>query len=285
MRFGFQYTSFDWPGGPAQIGARLAESAGILDEAGAETLFLMDHFFHLEEWFAVDAPLLEGYTGLAFLAGHTRTCRLGLLVTGVTYRHPGVLAKTVSSLDVVSGGRATFGIGAAWYEREHIGLGVPFPPTAERFERLEETIQICQQMWSGEAKPYEGRHYQLAETFDRPGPLGPIPILIGGGGEKKTLRLVARYADACNIFASGTDEVTHKLDVLRRHCDAEERDYHTITKTLAMYRPADDPDAFLAELSPYRDLGIDTVYTSARGDAVAFAEHFAANLAPRLADL
>lgn len=285
MRFGFQYTTFDWPGGPAEIGARLAESAGILDEAGAETLLLMDHFFHLDEYFPVDAPLLEGYTGLAFLAGRTRACRLGLLVTGVTYRHPGVLAKTVSSLDVVSGGRATFGIGAAWYEREHIGLGIPFPPVAERFERLEETIQICQQMWSGEAKPYDGRHYRLAETFDRPGPLGPIPIMIGGTGERKTLRLVARYADACNIFASGTDEVAHKLDVLRRHCDAEDRDYDTINKTMSMYRSSDDPDGFLAELAPYRDLGIDTVYTSSRGDVVAFAEHFATHLAPRIADL
>ncbi|MDQ3944235.1 MAG: LLM class F420-dependent oxidoreductase [Actinomycetota bacterium] len=284
MRFGFQFSAFDWPGGPAEIGTRLAESARILDEAGAETLFLMDHFFHLEPYFPVDAPILEGYTGLGFLAGHTRRARLGLLVTGVTYRHPGVLAKTVSTLDVLSGGRATLGIGAAWYEREHVGLGIPFPPVAERFERLEETIQICGQMWSGEAKPYQGRHYQLAETLNRPGPLGRIPILIGGTGERKTLRLVARYADACNLFASSPEEVAHKLDVMRGHCEAEDRDYDSIGKTMMMSTSTEDPDTFLAALAPYRDLGIDTVYTAAKDDPVAFAERFATGFAPRLAD-
>ncbi|MGH8990029.1 MAG: LLM class F420-dependent oxidoreductase [Acidimicrobiia bacterium] len=285
MRFGFQFSSFEWPGGPPEIGARLGEAARILDEAGADTLFLMDHFFHLEGFVPVDSPLLEGYTTLGFLAGHTSQTRLGLMVTGVTYRHPGVLAKTVSTLDVLSGGRATLGIGAAWYEREHIGLGIPFPPVAERFERLEETIQICRQMWSGEAKPYEGRHYRLAETLDRPGPLGHIPLLIGGGGERKTLRLVARYADACNLFSTGADEVGHKLDVLRRHCESEGRDYGTIRKTmLAFAASTRDPDAFLAATAPYRDLGFDTVITASRGDPVAFAERFAADLAPRLAD-
>ncbi|MGH9035952.1 MAG: LLM class F420-dependent oxidoreductase [Acidimicrobiia bacterium] len=284
MHFGFQFSAFDWPGGPAEIGARLGESARILDDAGAETLFLMDHFFHLEPYFPVDAPILEGYTGLGFLAGHTRRARLGLLVTGVTYRHPGVLAKTVSTLDVLSSGRATLGIGAAWYEREHIGLGISFPPVAERFERLEETIQICRQMWSGEAKPFDGRHYQLAETLDRPGPLGRIPLLIGGTGERKTLRLVARYADACNVFASSPEEVAHKLDVLRRHCETEERDYDTISKTMMMFSSSDDVDGFLAALAPYRDLGIDAVYTATRADPVAYAETFATRLAPRLAD-
>jgi len=285
MRFGFQFSAFDWPGGAGEIGTRLSESARILDEAGAETLFMMDHFFHLEPYFPVDAPILEGYTGLGFLAGQTSRTRLGLLVTGVTYRHPGVLAKTVSTLDVLSGGRATLGIGAAWYEREHIGLGIAFPPVAERFERLEETIQICRQMWSGEAKPYEGVHYQLGETLDRPGPLGRIPLLIGGTGERKTLRLVARYADACNVFASGTEEVAHKLDVLRGHCETEQRDYDTIAKTMMMSSSIDDPDAFLADLAPYQELGIDTVYTATRGDPVAYAEAFATRLASRLSDL
>lgn len=285
MRFGFQYSWFDWPGGPPEMATRLGESARILDEAGAETLWLMDHFFHLEPYFPVDAPLLEGYTGLGFLAAHTRRARLGLLVTGVTYRHPGVLAKTVSTLDVLSGGRATLGIGAAWYEREHVGLGVPFPPVAERFERLEEAIQICRQMWSGEAKPYEGRHHRLAETLDRPGPLGRIPILIGGAGERKTLRLVARYADACNLFPSSPDDVAHKLQVLQGHCEAEHRDYGEITKTLLFPTPIDDADDFLAGLAPYRELGIDTVYAAVIGDPVAFAEHFAAEVAPGLADV
>ena len=148
--------------------------------------------------------MLEGYTSLGFLAGQTDTMTLGLLVTGVTYRHPGLLAKIVTTLDVLSGGRAQLGIGAAWYEREHRGLGVPFPPLAERFERLEETLQICLQMWSDDAGPYEGRHYHLAETICSPPPISsPRPsLLIGGSGERKTLRLVARYADACNLFAT-----------------------------------------------------------------------------------
>lgn len=245
----------------------------------------MDHFFHLEPFFPVDSPILEGYTSLGFLAAHTRTARLGLLVTGVTYRPPGVLAKTVSSLDVLSGGRATLGIGAAWYEREHAGLGIPFPPVAERFERLEECIQICRQMWSGEAKPFEGRHYQLGETLDRPGPLGRIPLLIGGGGERKTLRLVARYADACNLFASNPEEVGHKLAVLRNHCEAEDRDYDTIDKTLFTMADPNDIDATLAKLEPYRELGFDTVHLAAPGDPVAVAERVTTDLAPRLVAL
>src|SRR5918994_6332875 len=164
-------------------------------------------------------PMLEGYTGLGVLAGITRKVRLGLLVTGVTYRHPGLLAKTVATLDVLSGGRAQLGIGAAWYEREHRALGVPYPPVSERFERLEETLRIVRQMWSEDDGPFEGRHYQLAETLNSPQPLRPPPIMVGGDGEQKTLRLVARYADACNVFASpergNPAEIERKLAVLR----------------------------------------------------------------------
>ena len=192
---------------------------------GVRTMSFMDHFFQMDWMAPAEDPMLEGYTALGFVAGRTERLRLRLLVTGVTYRHPGLLAKTVTTLDVVSGGRAELGIGAAWYEREHRGLGVPFPPTAERFERLEEAIQICLQMWSDDNGPYEGRHYRLDETLCSPMPVStPRPrILIGGGGERKTLRLVAQYADACNLFG-GPDEVAHKLDVLRRHCDAVGRD-------------------------------------------------------------
>ena len=170
--------------------------------------------------------MLEGYTALGFLAGQTERITLGLLVTGVTYRHPGLLAKTVTTLDVLSGGRAMLGIGAAWYEREHLGLGVPYPSMGERFERLEETLQICLQMWSDDEGPYEGKHFRLAETICRPAPLSsPRPkVLIGGSGERKTLRFVARYADACNLFSAGHDEIAHKLDVLARHCETEGRD-------------------------------------------------------------
>jgi F420-dependent oxidoreductase-like protein len=181
-----------------------------------------------------EQEMLEGYSALSFLAGHTKRARLGTMVTGVTYRHPGVLVKTVTTLDVLSGGRAYLGIGAAWFEREHAGLGVPFPKLGERFERLEEALRIAHQMWSGKAAPFAGKHYQLAETLCVPAPVSrPHPrILIGGMGEKKTLRLVARYADACNLFEFlGTDGLTKKLEVLRRHCDTERRDFGSIEKT------------------------------------------------------
>jgi F420-dependent oxidoreductase-like protein len=206
--------------------------------------------------------MLEGYTSLGFLAGQTRTMSLGLLVTGVTYRHPGLLAKIVTTLDVLSGGRAVFGIGAAWYEREHRGLGVPFPPVSERFERLEETLQVCLQMWSDDDGPYEGTHYQLAETICVPPPIQrPRPrILIGGGGERKTLRLVARYADACNLFATDVDGVRHKLEVLARHCDDVGRDPAEIRTTiLGGGDPVGDPDGFVAAMEQYAELGVDLV--------------------------
>ena len=184
------------------------------------------------------------------------------MVTGITYRHPGLLAKIVTTLDVLSGGRAMLGVGAAWYEREHRALGVPYPPVAERFERLEETIQICEQMWSDNDGPYEGKYYQLAETICVPQPLQSPrpPILIGGGGEKKTLRLVAKYADACNLFGSSVADVSHKLDVLRAHCDAEGRDYDAIQKTIiGRVDPEGDVSGFLKDMEEYAKLGIDLV--------------------------
>jgi F420-dependent oxidoreductase-like protein len=285
MRFGVQYPLFDWPGGPAELAGKLAESARIIDEAGAETIWLMDHHFQMDWLRPADDPMLEGYTTLGFLAGHTRRAELGLLVTGVTYRHPGVLAKTVSTLDVLSGGRAVLGIGAAWYEREHLGLGVPFPPVAERFERLEEAIQICLQMWSGKAAPYQGKHYQLAETIDSPGPLHRPRIMVGGSGEKKTLRLVARYADACNLFPQSPEELAHKLEVLQGHCQAEGRDYGEIDKTILYPGEVTDAVAFASALAPYVELGVQVVYVPVSGDPVEFAERFAASVAPRLAEV
>ncbi len=234
MRYGLTVALFDNPEGAAGIAPAFGRTARAAEAAGFSSLWVMDHFFQIPGVGEVEQPMMEGYATLAYAAALTERIRLGTLVTGVTYRHPGVLVKTVTTLDVLSGGRAWFGIGAGWFEREHLGLGVPFPATAERFERLEETLMIAKQMWSGEAPPFEGRHYRLAEPIGSPLPLSRPhpPIMIGGGGEKKTLRLVARHAGACNLSAmNGVDEVARKLDVLRAHCDAEGRDYDAIEKT------------------------------------------------------
>ncbi len=269
MQLDLHVSRFDWAGGPAGIGPGVADLARRAEAIGVRTLSFMDHFFQMDWMAPASDPMLEGYTALGFVAGCTSALRLRLLVTGVTYRHPGLLAKTVTTLDVLSGGRAELGIGAAWYEREHLGLGVPFPPTAERFERLEEALQICLQMWSGAGGTYEGRHYQLAEVLCSPLPVSsPRPrIMIGGGGEKKTLRLVAQYADACNIFG-GPEELTHKLGVLRRHCEAIGRDPNEIEVT-AMYReipPGASVDDLVRGAEALAAVGVSTIVTGAVGD-------------------
>ncbi len=234
MKIGLQIPSFNWPGWPANGGARLAEIAAAADEAGLASLWVMDHFFQIRHLGPPEDPMLEAYSTLSYLASVTKHARLGTMVTGVVYRHPGYLIKTVSTLDVLSGGRATLGIGAAWNEQEAVGLGFPFPPLKERFERLEEALRIAKQMWSGDVKPFKGKHYQLTRPINSPQPLTRPhpPILIGGGGEKKTLRLVAKYGDACNLFAgAGADVIKRKLDVLKRHCDAAGRPYNEIERT------------------------------------------------------
>jgi F420-dependent oxidoreductase-like protein len=234
MRIGLQLPSFNLAAGPAGTAARLVEIAQAAEAGGFASLWVMDHYFQIPLVGPAEDPMLEGYGALSFLAGVTRRVKLGTLVTGVTYRHPGLLIKTVSTLDVLSGGRAYLGIGAAWFDREHLGLGVPYPSLGERFERLEEALEIAVQMWSDDTGPFEGRHYRLAETLNVPQPLSRPrpPILIGGGGERKTLRLVARYGDACNLFAMmGLPEVQRKLDVLKRHCDDVGRPYDEIEKT------------------------------------------------------
>jgi F420-dependent oxidoreductase-like protein len=208
-----------------------------------------------------------------------------VLVTGVMYRHPGLLAKIVTTLDVLSGGRARMGIGASWYEREQRGLGVPVVPVAERFERLEETLQICLQMWSEDTGPFSGRHYQLAETMCVPAPISRPhpPILVGGGGEKKTLLLAARYADACNVFGISPDDVAHKLDVLRSHCEDEGRDYDRIDKTVLAMRPAlADVDGFLAAAAEYAALGVTELGVMPDRHPVEFATQIAERVLPRL---
>lgn len=288
MNLGMHYFTFTHPGWETTIADTLAEAARLADDGGVDLFTVMDHWYQMENAGGPFEPMLEGYTTLGFLAGITQRVRLGLLVTGVTYRHPGLLAKIVSTLDTLAKGRAVLGIGAAWYEREHDGLGVPFPPLAERFERLEEAIQICQQMWSDDDGAFEGVHYRLAETINLPQPSrGRVPIMIGGGGERKTLRLVAQYGDACNLFAGTEPEdlarVEHKLAVLRQHCDDLGTDYDAIEKTI-LYRgdPIGDPDAMLRDYEAYAALGITlasgspTPYQDPIPWATAFAE-----LAPR----
>ena len=203
MRIGLQVPSFTWPGGTAEIGARLAEIGRTADDAGFSSLWVMDHFFQIQMVGPPEHPMLEGYSALNFLAGVTKRAKLGTLVTGVHYRHPGILLKTVTTLDVLSGGRAYLGIGAGWNEHETRGLGVPFPPLKERFEQLEETLRIAHQMWSDDRSAISGKHFQLTDPLNHPQPLTRPhpPIMVGGGGEQKTLRLVAQYADACNLFA------------------------------------------------------------------------------------
>jgi len=258
MRLGITLANFTLRGGAPDLGRVLARAATLADSAGLDSLWVMDHFFQIPPLGPAELDMLEGYTVLGYLAAHTRRVRLGTLVTGVTYRHPGVLVKTVTSLDVLSAGRAWFGIGAAWFEREHQGLGVPFPPLRERFERLEETLQIALQMWSANNGPFHGRHYQLQETLCVPQPLSRPrpPIMIGGGGEKKTLRLVAQYGDACNVFGDA-NTVSGKFAVLKAHCERLGRDYGAIDKTVMVpYHP--DPEVLLKRLAALAAVGTDT---------------------------
>ncbi|HYT28831.1 MAG TPA: LLM class F420-dependent oxidoreductase, partial [Ktedonobacteraceae bacterium] len=268
MRLGLQVPNFTWPTGQAQLGDTFGLIAQRAERAGLYSFWVMDHFFQIPSVGPSENEMLEGYSALAFAAGRTNRIKLGTMVTGVTYRHPGILVKTVTTLDVLSHGRAYLGIGAAWNEEEHRGLGVPFPPLAERFERLEETLQIAHQMWSGNDKPYEGKYYHLARPLNSPQAVQKPhpPILIGGTGERKTLRLVAQYADACNIFARlPKPEIQRKLGVLREHCQAVGRPYEQIEKTtLSSFNLTRDgrngsttPAALLEELAQQAALGID----------------------------
>jgi alkanesulfonate monooxygenase len=269
MDLGLHVSNFTWMGGTPELGPTLARVAREAENAGVSRLTVMDHVWQIGVNGPVENAMLEPYTVLGFLAAHTERVRLHTLVTGVVYRPPGLLAKMVSTLDVLSGGRAALGIGAAWNEEESRGLGLPFPPLAERFERLEETLQICLQMWSGDEQPYDGTHYRLERPLNSPQPLTRPrpPILIGGAGERKTLRLVARYADACNIF-HGPD-TAHKLDVLREHCEREGRDYDSIEKTTAFMMRVErsaGPDPLLEQLRSAHELGFTVAYLTVRDE-------------------
>jgi F420-dependent oxidoreductase-like protein len=285
MRLGLHYWTFSTPSEPTRIAPTLAETVKVAEQGGFGAFTVMDHWFQMEQAGSAAEPMLEAYTTLGHVAALSERMTLGVLVTGVMYRHPGLLAKTVTTLDVLSGGRARLGIGASWYEREQRGLGVPVVPVAERFERLEETLQICLQMWSDNTGPYTGRHHQLAETMCVPMPISQPhpPILVGGGGERKTLRLVARYGDACNLFGSSPADVAGKLEVLRSHCEAEGRDYDRIQKTVLAVRPVlADVDGFLAAAREYAALGVTELEVMPDRHPVEFATEVAERVLPNL---
>ncbi len=275
MRVGLQVPNFTWPNGQRNLGDTFAHIARMAERAGFYSLWVMDHFFQIRNVGPSENEMLEGWSALAFAAGNTNRIKLGTMVTGVTYRHPGLLVKTATTLDVLSHGRAYFGIGAAWNEEEHRGLGVPFPPLKERFERLEETLQIAHQMWSGDEQPYTGKHYQLGRPLNNPRAVTQPhpPILIGGTGEQKTLRMVAQYGDACNIFARiGDAELRRKFDVLREHCQRLGRNYDDIEKTTldSLYISRDGADGSLTpaavvdSLAHLAELGVDQAIFSLR---------------------
>jgi F420-dependent oxidoreductase-like protein len=288
MELGIHFIDF-LPGDAAALTPALLSTATAAEDIGATLFTLADHFFQMEAVGRAEDPFLEGYTSLGYLAGRTTDIDLALLVTGVTYRHPGLLAKTVTTLDVLSGGRSMFGIGAAWYEREHLALGVPYPSLSTRFEMLEETLQICQQMWSNNDGPYDGQHYHLAETLCVPQPIRRPPILIGGGGEKKTLRLVAQYADVWNSTDSEIDVLTHKIDVLTRHCDTVGRDVTEIRKTVGFFEdPFTDVDGYLKKLERLAELGVDMINTGpvpGSPDPAGFVKRFGDEVMRRMSEI
>jgi F420-dependent oxidoreductase-like protein len=297
MRLGISAGNFSWPIPTDEIGPKVAAIARAADEAGFDGFWAMDHFFQIAATGEPpESPLPEAYSVLNFIAGQTTRIRLGTLVTCAIYRQPGVLLKMVTSLDVLSGGRAIFGIGAGWNDEEARGLGLFFPSTAERFEHLEETLQIAELMWADDDRPFEGKHYQLARTLNSPNSLQRPrpPIMIGGGGEKKTLRLVAQYGDMCNLVAApgpeGLDALRHKLDVLRAHCQDVGRDYDTIQKSVMVFvELGDDVDAgkgrLLERLGELAGIGISDVIFVRAGAFDVDSVEVLSSLVPAVADL
>lgn len=254
MKIGLQISSFTWPGGDAALGETLAGIVRSADDAGFDSIWVMDHFLQIGSVGRPEEPMLEGMTTLGFMAAHSQRARLGLMVGGIHYRTAGLWIKSATTLDVLSGGRAWFGIGAAWNEQESRAWGFPMPPLRQRFEMLEETLQLARAAWQGEQgtrEPFHGEHYQATDPLNSPQVLTRPrpPILVGGGGERRTLKLVARYADACNVFGTDPDALRHKFDVLRRHCDAVGRDYDDIEKTF-LTQVSITPDGARRTLTP-----------------------------------
>jgi F420-dependent oxidoreductase-like protein len=283
MKIGMTISRFGFAGGPEKMRERLAEMARTADEAGFDSLWVMDHFFQIGRLGPKTDPMLEAYTTLGYLAGQTKKVTLGALVGGVTYRDPGLLVKSVTTLDVLSGGRAYWGIGAGWNDEEAQALGLRSPIGNSRFERLEETLKIALQMWRGEQKPFKGEFYELGETISSPQPLSRPhpPIMIGGGGEQKTLRMVAQYADACNLFPG---DVEHKLEVLRKHCEAVGRNYDEIEKSVMggpIEGAARATDQIMRAAENWSGLGVSHIIFSSPLDPQPL-EHFAQKVLPEL---
>ncbi|HEY2887941.1 MAG TPA: LLM class F420-dependent oxidoreductase [Candidatus Limnocylindrales bacterium] len=278
MKFGIQIDSFTWPGGTPELGPTFERVVRTAEDVGFDSIWVMDHFFQIRGVGPAEDPMLEGMTALGFMAAITKRARLGLMVGGIHYRLPGLWIKATTTLDVLSGGRAWFGIGAAWNESESRGLGFPFPPLGERFEMLEETLQMAHAMWQGERGSegrFDGRHYQATRLLNSPQSISRprIPIMIGGGGEQKTLRLVAQYGDACNVGWGNPEAVAHKLDVLRGHCEALGRPLAEIeitTLTDANVSPTGagrtvTPAQLVDTFGELHDVGVDHVLMSVDG--------------------
>jgi F420-dependent oxidoreductase-like protein len=275
MKFGIQIDSFTWPGGTPELGPTLERVVRTADDVGFDSIWVMDHFFQIRGVGPAEDPMLEGMTALGFMAAITKRARLGLMVGGIHYRLPGLWIKSTTTLDVLTGGRAWFGIGAAWNESESRGLGFPFPPLGVRFEMLEETLRMAHEMWHGERgteAAFEGRHYQAKRLMNSPQSISRprVPIMIGGGGEQKTLRLVAQYGDACNVGWGNPTSIHHKVDVLRGHCERlgrpiEEIEITTlldadVSLTGASGRPT--PDQLVQRFGELADVGVQHILMS-----------------------
>ena len=289
MKFGLQINNFTWPGGNAAIGPTLARVTRTADEVGFDSIWVMDHFFQIRGLGPPEAPMLEGMTALGFMAAHSEKARIGLMVGGIHYRPPGLWIKATTTLDVVSGGRAWFGIGAAWNEEESRGLGFPMPPLGERFQWLEETLQMAHSMWSGgsgSGESFEGRHVSATRLINSPQALSRprVPIMIGGGGERKTLRLVAQYGDACNVFG-GPERVAHKYGVLREHCERLGRPYDEIEKSTLQSADPDRESAseIVERFGALGEAGAQHIMFSVRGVSdTSKLERLAAEVFPQL---
>ena len=275
MKLGLQLPSFTWPGGAAAIGPTLARITETADSAGFDSLWVMDHFYQIRGVGRPEEPMLEGFSALAFMAAHSKRATLGLMVGGIHYREAALWAKATTTLDVLSGGRAVFGIGAAWNEEESHGLGFPMPPLGVRFEMLEETLRICLEMWTGERgseAAFDGAHYQAARLLNSPQAISkPHPrILIGGGGEQKTLRLFAKYADGCNIFG-GPEQLSHKFGVLRERCAEVGRPFEEIERTnlQSIDLSRESVDEVVERFGTLAEAGVQHVIFSIRGVAEA----------------